>query len=98
MPKDTNIRALIDKTQVYLPSDTLALIEDAYEFAAQACQVEESSKPYLEHSLQTAITVAELQLDENCITAALLHEVPEHCGVTLDEVEKQFGAEVGKLG
>ena len=97
MPKETNIRALIDKTQVYLPSDTLALIEDAYEFAAQACQATESGKPYLEHSLQTAIIVAELQLDENCITTALLHEVPEHCGVTLDEVEKQFGAEVGKL-
>ncbi len=97
MPKQTDIRALIDKTQVYLPSDTLALIEDAYEFAAQACQVAESNKPYLEHSLQTAITVAELQLDEHCITAALLHEMPEHCGVTLDEIEEQFGAEVRKL-
>jgi len=97
MAKKTDIRALIDKTQEYLPSETLALIEDAYEFAAQAHQASESGEHYLEHALRTAITVAELQLDENCIAAALLHDVPEQCGVTSADIEKRFGTEVGKL-
>jgi len=97
MAKKTDIRALIDKTQEYLPSETLALIEDAYEFAAQAHQASESGEHYLEHALRTAITVAELQLNENCIAAALLHDVPEQCGVTSADIEKRFGTEVGKL-
>jgi GTP pyrophosphokinase len=97
MVKKTDIRALIDKTQEYLPSKTLALIEDAYEFACQTCQVDKSGEPNLEHALKTAITVAELQLDENCIAAALLHEIPEQGRVTLTEIKKRFGPEVAKL-
>jgi len=97
MAKKTDIRALIDKTQDYLPSETLALIEDAYEFAAQACPADRAGELFLEHALRTAITVAELQLDENCIAAALLHEVPEQCGVTVAEIQERFGTEVAKL-
>ncbi|MDY6917143.1 MAG: bifunctional (p)ppGpp synthetase/guanosine-3',5'-bis(diphosphate) 3'-pyrophosphohydrolase [Chloroflexota bacterium] len=97
MPTATDIRALIDRTQLYLPSDTLALIEDAYEFASETCLAGENSDALLEHSVQTAISVAELQLDENCVTAALLHAAAEVCGVGLDEMEERFGAEVRKL-
>ncbi len=91
MAKKTDIRTLIDKTQEYLPSETLALIEDAYEFASQAYQGD------MEHALRTAITVAELQLNEHCIAAALLHEIPERCGETLTEIKERFGPEVEKL-
>ena len=91
MAKKTDIRTLIDKTQEYLPSETLALIEDAYEFVSQAYQGD------VEHALQTAVTVAELQLDEHCIAAALLHKVPGQCRVTLTEIKKRFGPEVEKL-
>jgi len=91
MAKKTDIRALIDKTQQYLPSETLALIEDAYEFASQAYQGD------TEHALHTAVTVAELQLDEHCIAAALLHEVPERGSGTLGEIMEIFGPEVEKL-
>ncbi len=97
MPKPTDIRALIDKTQVYLPSETLALIEDAHEFAVEAYRPVEHGERRIERCLQTAITVAELQLDENCIAAALLHDVAEHCDVTLEEIDERFGTEVGKL-
>ncbi|MBE0415210.1 MAG: bifunctional (p)ppGpp synthetase/guanosine-3',5'-bis(diphosphate) 3'-pyrophosphohydrolase [Dehalococcoidia bacterium] len=97
MGKKTDIRALIDETQEYLPSETLALIEDAYEFVSQALEADKANELYLEHALRTAITVAELQLDENCIAAALLHELPEQCGVTLTNIEKRFGTEVAKL-
>ncbi len=99
MAKRTDIRALIDKTQEYLPSETLALIEGAYEFVVEACQ-SRGSKPAqveLEHALQTAIIVAQLQLDENCIAAALLHALPECCGVSLAEIEGTFGNEISRL-
>lgn len=96
MAKRIDIRALIDKTQEYLPSKTLALIEDAYEFAFQALE-KKSAAAGPEHALQTAILVAELQLDESCIAAALLHEVPERCGLSPAKIEKRFGTEVSKL-
>ena len=91
MAKKTDIRTLIDKTQEYLPSETLALIEDAYEFVSQACPGD------VGHALNTAVSIAELQLDEHCIAAALLHEVPMLSGVTLAEIEGKFGTEVAKL-
>ena len=99
MAKRIDIRALIDKTQEYLPSETLALIEDAYEFTLQTLQKArgEWAEAELEHALRTAIVVAELQLDANCIAAALLHELSEKCGVNPSEIAKRFGTETGKL-
>jgi len=91
MARKTDIRTLIDKTQEYLSSETLALIEDAYEFVSKVYQGD------VEHALVTACTIAELQLDEHCITAALLHETPVLRGVSLTEIEEKFGSEVAKL-
>jgi len=99
MGKRIDIRAVINKTQEYLPSETLALIEDAYEFASQALEKAgaESARVELEHAVKTAVIVAELQLDEYCIAAALLHEVPQKCGVSFSEIKKRFGADTSKL-
>lgn len=99
MAKRIDIRALIDRTQEYLPSETLALIEDAYEFTSQTLEKERGKLAgvELEHALRTAIVVAELQLDANCIAAALLHELPEKCGVDSSKVRKRFGKETSTL-
>ena len=99
MAKRIDIRALIDRTQEYLPSETLALIEDAYEFTSQTLEKERGklAEVELEHALRTAIVVAELQLDANCIAAALLHELPEKCGVDSSKVRKRFGKETSTL-
>lgn len=94
-----NFRQLRDKAQGYLQPEKLALVEEAYNFAAQAHQgqVRKSGKPYLEHPLQVALTLAELQLDANSLAAALLHDVPENCGIPISEIEAKFGSEVAKL-
>jgi len=99
MGKSIDIRALIDRTQEYLPSETLALIEDAYEFASEAYEKKrgKAAEGELGHALQTAILVAELQLDASCIAAALLHELPEKCEVSFLEIKKRFGTETSKL-
>lgn len=86
-----NIKGLIKKAKSYLSEDKLALIKQAYKLAIVAHQGQ------VEHLLQTALIVANLQLDANCIAAALLHDVVEDDGVSLAEVESQFGAEVSKL-
>ena len=90
---------LIDKAQQYLPPEKIALVEDAYNFAMKAHQgqVRKSGEPYVEHPLQTALLLAGLQLDASSLAAALLHDVPEQCGIPVSEIEAKFGSEVSKL-
>ncbi|GAI06200.1 unnamed protein product, partial [marine sediment metagenome] len=90
---------LIEKAQQYLPPEKMPLVEDAYKFAAKAHQgqVRKSGDPYIEHPLQVALTLAELQFDASTLAAALLHDVPENCGIPISELEAKFGSEVSKL-
>ncbi len=88
----------IEKVRGYLSSDA-QLVEKAYEFAAVAHrgQVRKSGHPYLEHPLHTAMVLSDLKLDADTLSAALLHDVPEDCGTTLQEIESQFNDQVAKL-
>lgn len=90
---------LMEKAREYLPPEKVALVEAAYLFAAEAHrgQVRKSGAPYLEHPLATAFILAELQLDASSLAAALLHDIPENCGLPISEIEAKFGAEVSKL-
>ena len=90
---------LKEKAQEYLPTEKIAVVEDAYHFAAEAHQgqVRKSGEPYLEHPLQTALILVELQLDASSLAAALLHDIPENCGMPIAEIEAKFGPEIGKL-
>ena len=89
---------LKEKAQ-YLPPEKIALVQDAYKFALKAHQgqVRKSGDPYFEHPLQTALILAELQLDASTLAAALLHDVPENCGIPVAELEAKFGPEVARL-
>ncbi len=95
----TDLPQLLDKTKDYLSDDRLALVEEAYRFALHAHdgQLRQSGEPYIQHSLETALILADLKLDASSIAAALLHDVPEDCGVPLSEIEEKFGPEIGKL-
>ena len=92
-------KQLVEKARQYLPPEKIAVIEDAYKFAAEAHegQVRKSGEPYLSHPLHTAFTLAELQLDASTLAAALLHDVPENCDIPIAEIEARFGSEVSKL-
>jgi len=90
---------LILKAKEYLPAEKLAVIEDAYNFALKAHegQVRKSGEPYVEHPLQVALILVELQLDAATLAAALLHDVPENCGIPVSKIEAEFGADIAKL-
>ena len=90
---------LLEKAQTYLPPDKVALVRDAYEFAAKAHEGEKrvSGDPYIEHPLQVALTLADLQLDASSLAAAMLHDVVENCDVPNIDIETRFGSEVAKL-
>jgi guanosine-3',5'-bis(diphosphate) 3'-pyrophosphohydrolase len=90
---------LLEKAREYLPPEKLGVVEDAYRFAAEKHhgQVRLSGDPYLEHPLQTAYILAELQFDASSLAAALLHDTPEDCGVPIADIEARFGPEIAKL-
>jgi guanosine-3',5'-bis(diphosphate) 3'-pyrophosphohydrolase len=93
------VNELMKQASSYLPDDKVALVKAAYEFAARAHQgqLRKTGEPYLEHPLTTAMFLAEFHLDAETLAAALLHDVPEDCGVSLDEIEANFGLQVVKL-
>jgi GTP pyrophosphokinase len=98
-PEITLVDILLDKAAEYLPPDKVSVVEEAYEFAAQAHegQTRKSGEPFIEHPVNTALYLADLRLDSIALTAALLHDVIEDTPVTYDELSSRFGDEVAKL-
>ncbi|MCX6004834.1 MAG: bifunctional (p)ppGpp synthetase/guanosine-3',5'-bis(diphosphate) 3'-pyrophosphohydrolase [Chloroflexi bacterium] len=90
---------LFSKAKEYLPPEKLAIVEAAYTYAFNAHdgQKRKSGTPFLEHPLQTAITLANLQLDASTLAAALLHDVPEDCNIPVSKLQEKFGPEISKL-
>ena len=90
---------LIKSIRKYHPSDDISQIEKAYRIAREAHkdQKRKSGEPYIIHPLCVAIILADLELDKETIIAGILHDVVEDTIMTLDEVEKEFGAEVALL-
>ena len=93
------ISGLIEKAKGYLPAEKLTLVEEAYQFALNAHegQLRESGEPYLQHPLETAAILVDMSLDTSSLAAALLHDVPEDCGIPISEIEAKFGPEISRL-
>ncbi|MEI7742029.1 MAG: RelA/SpoT family protein [bacterium] len=82
----------------YGPADT-DLVKLAYEFAAEAHkgQLRKSGEPYITHPTAAAIILAEMKLELPIIVATLLHDVPEDTTVTIEDINKNFGPDVGQI-
>ena len=95
----TRFRDLLKKIIQTRPTEDLEMLRRAYQFSARyhLRQVRMSGEPYLSHPLEVAHILADLRLDVPTITTALLHDVVEDTGVTLDEIRTQFGDEVAHL-
>ena len=92
-------QGLFDLVRSYLSPEKVALVEETYSFAVQCHkgQLRMSGSPYVEHPLQTALSLAKLHLDGVTIAAALLHDVIEDCGIEHEYLRERFGNEVAKL-
>ena len=95
----TAVKDIVSRVKGYLPEDKVALVEKAYVFASECHngQSRVSGGPYIEHPIQTALYLANMQMDVTTVAAALLHDVVEDCGVTYQELKDRFGEDVAKL-
>ena len=75
-------------------------IIDGYEFAAEAHkkQKRRSGEPYIIHPIAVATILAkELEMSDNTVIAAFLHDVVEDTDHTIEEIKERFGDDVAKL-
>lgn len=56
-----------------------------------------TGEPYIVHPLEVAQLVASVNSGDEVVAAALLHDVIEDCGITLRQIERAFGMNVGHL-
>src|SRR5579883_994115 len=94
----STIDDLLDRMRGYVRGD-LSVVRRAYDFAAKAHEGQRrgTGEPYVQHPLETALLLADLQLDRATIAAGLLHDVPEDTSYTLAQIEEEFGAEISRL-
>ena len=81
------------------PKGDPSLFVRAYEVAAKAHegQIRNSGEAYISHPLAVATILAGLGLDDITVAAALLHDAVEDTGVTLAELETDFGPDVAAI-
>ena len=74
-------------------------VERAYCFAAEkhAKQKRRSGEMYINHPVEVAIILAELNMDCDVVCAALLHDTVEDTETSLDDVASIFGSTVSEL-
>ncbi|MCY3553138.1 MAG: bifunctional (p)ppGpp synthetase/guanosine-3',5'-bis(diphosphate) 3'-pyrophosphohydrolase [Candidatus Poribacteria bacterium] len=94
-----SVKSLISQIQTYNPDAEVELLERCYRFAQKAHkgQRRKSGEPYFTHCLKTAGILAELRLDTHTICAGLMHDVLEDTGITREEMQVRFGANIANL-
>lgn len=60
-------------------------------------QVRQTGEPYISHSLYVANILASWGIDQASVEAALLHDVTDMSGVSMEVLENNFGKEVASL-
>ncbi len=91
--------ALENKVLAYNPEANREKLFEAFTFAdnAHGAQQRKDGSAYITHPLAVADLVADLELDQDSLEAALLHDVIEDTGVTHDQLAHKFGATVADL-
>ena len=90
---------LVERVRAYDPGADEDLLNRAYVFSMRAhgAQKRASGDPYFSHPLGVAGILTEMKLDTASVATGLLHDTVEDTAATLDEIERLFGPEIGKL-
>lgn len=93
------ISDLLSEIKSYLSEEQVSKVYKAYLFAAEAHdgQIRRSGEAYIFHPLEVAMILAKLKLDHYCIIAAILHDCIEDTIISKQEVDKEFGSQIGLI-
>ena len=90
---------LVERVKEYDRDADEALLNRAYVYTVQkhGTQKRASGDPYFSHPVEVAGLMTDLQLDQETIVTALLHDTVEDTLATIDDIEANFGQEVARL-
>ena len=90
---------IIKRMKLNKRKTNVALIQKAYNFAAEhhKGQKRMSGEDYIIHPLNVAYILADLQMDDATICAALLHDVVEDTPITHEDIAREFGDEIAEM-
>jgi GTP pyrophosphokinase len=82
-----------------MPGMDISVVKQAHDFARDAHEgkFRRSGEPYISHPVEVAIILAEMQLDQETLAAALLHDVVEDTDTTMEELRTLFGDRIVRL-
>ena len=89
--ENVTIDKIIDKMKTNNPNSNTDLIRKAYNYAY------ENHKGQKRISGEVAYILAELELDDSTICAALLHDVVEDTPITHEDIVREFGDEIAEM-
>ena len=94
-----SIGALSKKLSDYLDPQKVKQVNRAYNFACEAHsgQFRSSGDPYVTHPIAVASILSTFRMDEDSLSAAMLHDVIEDTGIPKSVIEKKFNKEVAEL-
>ena len=97
--KEITIEDVIERMRKNNRKADIKLIQRAYNYAKEnhGDQLRKSGEPYIIHPINVAYILAELELDEESICAALLHDVVEDTPITHEDLVKEFGDEIAQM-
>jgi len=92
------ILTLLQKVN-YLDEGGQRLIEKAYAKAEVNHRgvFRKSGEPFIQHPLKVALKLADLNMDAETIAAALLHDLHEDSGISLKELQNEFGSQIAEM-
>jgi hypothetical protein len=90
---------LCDKLAGYLDAEQIALVRDAYDYAARAHegQWRRTGHAYISHPLAVANILADMRMDHVTVMAALLHDVIEDTDVARGNLGDRYGESVAQI-
>lgn len=93
------LSTLIELIRKYNKQGDLSAVEKAYNFATlkHKGQKRKSGEPFVNHPIQVASIIAEMEFDVDSICAALLHDIVEDTDCTRDVIVKEFSETVALL-
>ncbi len=98
-PSGPDIDAWVDHVSRERSADERAVIAKAADLAqrAHAGQSRASGEPYVQHVLAVADILDNMRMDYETIAAALLHDVVEDTHIELEDIRREFGADVARM-
>ena len=98
-PPTSEVEGILSTLRTRRGGEDLDLVRRAHALAAKAHegQLRLSGEPYITHPVAVATIIADLGLDTVSAAAALLHDAFEDTGVTLAQIEGEFGPAVAAI-